>query len=281
MLARTSPDAHEPSRAVASTAILRDPAAGADDAFSMVQIASGPDPSPPLMSPPMSIWTRIADALTALAQGEPLSEIFGRLRTPPERSVAFTIAVISLGAKMAKADGQVTTDEVRAFREIFHIPPEDEAAAARVFNLARQDVAGFDIYARRIGRMFRDDRRILENLMDGLFYIAASDGFYNEKEDAFLETVAQAFGLDEITFRSLRARHVSGAEPDPYTVLGVSPGTPKPEIRKRWRQLVRESHPDHLISRGMPEEAIKLATKRMAAINKAWEEINMHEQKAG
>lgn len=228
----------------------------------------------------MSIWTRIADALTALAQGEPLSEIFERLRTPPERSVAFTIAVISLGAKMAKADGRVTADEVRAFREIFFIPPEDEDAAARVFNLARQDVAGFDAYARRIGRMFQDDREILENLLDGLFYIAASDGFYNERENAFLETVAEAFGLDETTFRSLRARHISGAEPDPYTVLGVSPDAPRPEIRKRWRQLVRENHPDRLIARGMPEEAIELATKRMAAINKAWKEINT-QKKAG
>ena len=98
----------------------------------------------------MSIWSRIADALSALASGESLADVFDRLRTPPERTVAFTIAVIALGAKMAKADGHVTRDEVTAFREVFTIPKADEANAARVFNLARQDVAGFEEYATRL-----------------------------------------------------------------------------------------------------------------------------------
>ena len=221
----------------------------------------------------MSIWSRIAEALKALASGESLSELFRRTSTPPEKSVAFTIAVISLGAKMAKADGEVTRDEVRAFREIFYIPPEEEAAAARVFNLARQDVAGFDVYARRIARMFQDDPKILENLMEGLFHIAMADGDYHECENLFLEKVGVAFGLDELTFRALRARHGPDAKPDPYTVLGVTPETPMKEIRLHWRHLVSETHPDKMVSRGVPEEAIKIATRRMAAINAAWEEI--------
>src|SRR6056297_4180758 len=100
----------------------------------------------------MSIWTRISEALQALAKGESLALVFDRLRSPPERSVAFTIAVIALSAKMAKADGRVTRDEVTAVREVFHIPPEDERAAARVFNMAREDVAGFEDYATRIAR---------------------------------------------------------------------------------------------------------------------------------
>ncbi|MEM8871388.1 MAG: molecular chaperone DjiA [Pseudomonadota bacterium] len=221
----------------------------------------------------MSIWERISEALQALASGESLSEIFARLRTPPERSVAFTIAVISLSAKMAKADGQVTRDEVRAFREVFYIPPDDEDAAARVFNLARQDVTGFETYARRIGEMFRDNTDFLENLLDGLFHIAMADGLYHEDEDLFLSTVAEAFGLPQATFMAHRARMVPDAEPDPYTILGVTAETAPAEIRKRWRQLVRETHPDHLMARGLPEEAVKLATRRLAAINTAWEQI--------
>ncbi|NND18348.1 MAG: TerB family tellurite resistance protein, partial [Silicimonas sp.] len=105
----------------------------------------------------MSIWTRISEALAALRSGESLATVFDRLRTPPERSIAFTIAVIALGAKMAKADGQVTRDEVTAFREVFQIAQDDEAGAARVFNLARQDVAGFDDYAKRIKAMFGEE----------------------------------------------------------------------------------------------------------------------------
>lgn len=221
----------------------------------------------------MSVWKRIAEALRALASGESLSEIFDRLRSPRERSVAFTIAVISLGAKMAKADGHVTRNEVRAFREVFHIPPEDEAAAAKVFNLARQDVAGFEVYAARIGKMFADEPDLRENLLEGLFHIAMADGTYHDKENDFLRTAAQALQLDEDVFRSVRARYVPGAEPDPYTVLGVTRDMPMPQIRRRWRQLVRDTHPDRLMARGVPEEAVKLATRRLTVINQAWEEI--------
>ncbi|QHQ33913.1 molecular chaperone DjiA [Algicella marina] len=221
----------------------------------------------------MSIWTRILEALKALATGEHLSEIFDRLRTPPERSIAFTIAVISLGAKMAKADGAVSQAEVAAFREVFHIAREDEESAARVFNLARQDVAGYEFYAARIGQMFADDREVLENILEGLFHISTADGFYHDAENEFLRTVAEKLGLTEACFRKIRARYVPDAEPDPYTVLGVPADAPLDEIRGAWRGLIRETHPDRLIARGLPEEAIKLATRRLAAINDAWEEI--------
>lgn len=222
----------------------------------------------------MSIWTRISAALAALAAGEPLSEVFERLRTPPEKSVAFAIAVIALGAKLAKADGEVTRDEVRAFREVFVIPEAEEANAARVFNLARQDVAGFDVYARRIAALFEDGHDVLRDLMEGLFHIATADGDYHAAENEVLEQVAEIFGLTEREFRSLRARLVPGAEPDPYDVLGVTPDMSMEEIRKVWRQAVRDSHPDVMIARGVPEEAVRMAEQRLVAINRAWEQIS-------
>lgn len=226
------------------------------------------------MVAPMSVWTRISNALRALRDGESLSEVFTRLRSPPERRVAFAIAVIALGAKMAKADGQVTRDEVTAFREVFTIPPGEERNAARVFDLARQDVAGFDVYARRIASMFGAGHQTLVDLMEGLFHIALADGAYHPDEDDFLARVAAIFGLGEREFRSLRARFVQGAAPDPYAVLGVAPDAPMDEVRAAWRQAVRQSHPDALIARGVPEEAAKLAERRMVDINRAWEEIS-------
>ncbi|WP_204113847.1 molecular chaperone DjiA [Shimia biformata] len=221
----------------------------------------------------MSIWTRISEAIAALANGESLTQVFDRLKAPPERSIAFTIAVIALGAKMAKADGQVTRDEVTAFREVFQIAREDEAGAARIFNLARQDVAGFEEYALRIKGLFGPGHKVYGDLMEGLFHIAMADGDYHPNEDLFLERVAEIFGIPENQFRAMRARFVPDAKPDPYTVLGVTPDTPMPEIRKAWRRLVRDTHPDSMIARGVPEEAVKLAEKRMIDINRAWEEI--------
>ncbi len=222
----------------------------------------------------MSIWSRISEALSALTKGESLAQVFERLRTPPERSVAFAIAVIALGAKMAKADGLVTRDEVTAFREVFQIAEADHDGAARVFNLARQDVAGFEDYATRIKAMFGDDTDTLNDLMEGLFHIAVADGVYHPNEDDFLERVAEIFGLPEKEFRALRTRFVPDAKADPYDVLGVTRETPKEEIRQAWRRLVRETHPDRMLARGVPEEAVKLAEKRMVDINRAWEEIN-------
>lgn len=225
----------------------------------------------------MSLWTRIIDALSALTNGESLSEMFDRLRQPPERSIAFTIAVIALGAKMAKADGEVTRNEVAAFREVFTIAPEDEAHAARVFNLARQDVAGYEFYAGRIARMFRDDPsgQVLIDLMEGLFHIAVSDKGYHPAEHEFLQNVARIFGLSDRCFRSLHARFVPEAAPaDPYDVLGVTLDTPMDHIRKAWRQAVMDSHPDRMIARGVPPEAVRLAERRLLAVNRAWEEIS-------
>ncbi|MCK0142211.1 molecular chaperone DjiA [Aliiroseovarius sp. F20344] len=222
----------------------------------------------------MSIWSRISDALSALAKGETLSDVFSHLRTPPERSAGFAIAVIALGAKMAKADGLVTRDEVSAFREVFTIPKSEEKNAARLFNLARTDVAGFELYAQRVAAMFGPDDPALCDLMEGLFHIALADGTFHPAENAYLEEVSRIFGMDAIRFSALRSRMVPDDHPDPYQVLGVSRDTSLEDIRKVWRREVRESHPDRMIARGVPEEALKLAEKRLIAVNRAWEEIS-------
>ncbi|MCX7300476.1 MAG: molecular chaperone DjiA [Rhodobacterales bacterium] len=222
----------------------------------------------------MSIWSRIADALASLRNSEGLSAMFDHLRGQPDKTVAFAIAVIGLGAKIAKADGQVTRNEVTAFREIFNIPPEEEANAARVYNLARQDIAGFEDYAHKVKRMFAEDAAVLSDLLEGLFHIAVADGDYHPGENAFLNRVAEIFGFDERLFSRIRAQFVPDAELDPYDVLGVNPDASYDVVRAAWRSLVRESHPDRLTARGVPEEAVRLAEKRLILINGAMERID-------
>jgi DnaJ like chaperone protein len=231
----------------------------------------------------MSLWTRIFEAIAALASGEGLAAVFDHLRggAVPERSVGFTIAVIALGAKMAKADGEVTRDEVAAFRQIFQIPKSEETNAARVYNLARQDVAGYEAYAHKVAALFNkpglplcaDDRNVLVDILEGLFQIAMADGKYHPAEDAFLTNVARIFGLEDRCFRVLRGRFVEGALRDPYDVLGISAGASLDEARAAWRLAVKESHPDMMVARGVPVEAVQLATRRLIAINAAWDEI--------
>ena len=221
----------------------------------------------------MSIWARIIKAIEALAKGESLSDVFDKLKAPPERSIAFTIAVIALGAKMAKADGYVTTDEVKAFRQVFRIPSGEENNAARVFNLARQDVTGYELYAKRISLMFGQGHQTLVDLLEGLFHIATADNDYHPNEDKFLSMVSSIFGLKEAQFKAIRARCVPNMEPDPYIVLGVDLNDDFAKIKGAWRDLVRTYHPDRMIARGLPEEAINLAERRIIQINKAFEAV--------
>ncbi len=226
----------------------------------------------------MSIWSRITEAIAALvARGEALSALFERSPTPPERSVAFTVAVVSLGAKMAKADGQVKPVEVAAFRQVFQIAPEDEPAAACVFDLARQDIAGFEAYARGIARMFAGQGEVLEDILEGLFHIALADGSYHTGEEEFLRRVGAIFGIPERAFGCIEARHLDGRRdargPDPWRVLGVARDADMATIRARWRELVRANHPDLMIARGLPADAVGLANSRLSAINRAWAEI--------
>lgn len=232
----------------------------------------------------MSIWTKIGEYAQRLASAttHKVAEVVDAVRTvfrgDPElrRQVAFSVAMIALSAKMAKADGVVTQDEIRAFHEIFSVPRHEMRNVARLYDLARQDTAGFDIYARRIANFCGSGKpncAMLEDILDGLFHIAKADGLMHELEANFLKHIAEIFEISDQHYESILARHVDLGEADPYVVLGIERGRPFTEIRARYRRLVSDNHPDRLIGRGMPEEFIAIATRRIAAINAAFETI--------
>jgi DnaJ like chaperone protein len=232
--------------------------------------ATNPKGCCPELPKPRSFWQRIADRLAAIIGAQ-------RPATPPEKSVAFSIAIISLGAKLAKADGAVARSEVAAFRRLFIIPRSEEKNAGRVFDLARQDVAGFDAWARRIAAMFPKGDPILSDIIEGLFIIAVADSALHENEIIFIDEVARIFAIPEAEVAAIRIRHDRRDGCASCEVLGVSPDTPLPEVRKRWRDLIRENHPDRAIARGLPPEAIRLAEARTRALNEAWDAFrNMH-----
>jgi DnaJ like chaperone protein len=186
--------------------------------------------------------------------------------------VAFTIAMIALSAKMAKADGIVTRDEIDAFDRLFRVPPSEKANVHRVFNLARRDTAGYEAYARQIADLYRNNPGLLEDIMDGLFEIAKADGVFHPGEAAFLERVSEIFGFAPNEYRRIRASHFKDAA-DPYVILGVAFDANEDEIRRTYRRLVRENHPDSLMARGVPEEFVRISTDKMATITTAFSTI--------
>ena len=222
----------------------------------------------------MSIWTRIAEVVSSIGDsvGNFLQSLTSREPTPPEKSVAFTIGMIALGAKMAKADGVVTQDEIAAFKQVFHVPDNELSSVARVFNLAKQDVAGYESYARQIARLFGARHEALEDVLDGLFHIAKADKAYHPNENGFLASVAEIFGFSTADFARIRARHVA-VKDDPYLILGLERDASAEDIRQRYRALVREYHPDRHIAAGVPEEMIGIATERLQTVNAAYDMI--------
>ena len=226
----------------------------------------------------MSIWSDIGDLLARVTTGA-FSSVLEAVRTMLEgdletrRRVAFSVAMIALSAKMAKADGIVTFDEVQAFQQIFHVPEGEQRNVARLFDLAKQDVAGFEAYAGQIATLCGSgdpNCGSLEDILDGLFHIAKADGAIHQDELAFLETTAMIFKLDDRRWEALLSRHAVGSEPDPYIVLGIDRNCDLGDARKAWRKLVQENHPDVLIGRGMPKEFIEIANERLKTINRAW-----------
>jgi DnaJ like chaperone protein len=223
----------------------------------------------------MSVWTRLTQAVSQLGDsiGGFLSQLAQRRATPPEKSIAFTIGMIALGAKMAKADGVVTQDEIRAFRQVFHVPEQELAAVARVFDLAKRDVAGFETYARQIAKLFDAKAAVLENVLDGLFHIARADNRLHPAELEFLRRIAELFGFSDQDFARIRARYLPEDAEDPFVILGVARNASRDEIKARHRKLVRDNHPDRQIAAGVPEEMVMLATERLAMINAAFDRI--------
>jgi DnaJ like chaperone protein len=192
------------------------------------------------------------------------------------RSISFTVGVIALGAKMAKADGAVTVDEVTAFREVFHVPDEELKHVSRLFDRAKREATGYEPYAEQLARLFRENRTVLEELLDALFHIAKADNVIHPAEEAFLFEVARIFGFDASEYDRIRSGHVGSGDADPYRVLGIARTASDDAVKARYRHLVREHHPDTLVAQGLPQEFIDLANEKIAAINDAWDRVRKH-----
>jgi DnaJ like chaperone protein len=247
----------------------------------------------------MSLWEKLAGALAGLgsdahmAGGGPIGELLtglvalGRENNKdgildseeyresfvPQQQVAFTVGVVALGAKMAKADGVVTRDEVTAFKEVFKVPPGEMKNVSRIFNLAKQDVVGYESYAKQLVSLLKDNTRLLEDVLEGLFHIATADGEFHPNEEQFLAQVARLFGFTDTEFSYVKARNVSSGKHNPYEVLGVGPEIDNEALKIHYCKLIADHHPDRMIARGVPPGFVTIATKKIAAINAAYEAV--------
>lgn len=247
----------------------------------------------------MSVWGKILGGAAGFAIGGPLGALIGALAghavdrlsqdacdadaansdtdaAAATQTIAFTIGVVALAAKMARADGVVKRVEVDTFKRLFRVAPEEMENVGRLFDLARRDTHGFEEYARQIAGLFEDRDAVLEELLDSLLMIAEADDELHETEVSYLRTVAGIFGFADADFdRILAGHHRAGThdEADPYQVLGVTRSSEDAAVKAAHRRLVREHHPDLLVAQGMPQEFVDLATQKIALINAAYDRI--------
>lgn len=231
-----------------------------------------------------SIWGKIGGAGLGLALGGPLGALLGAFAGhmlvdregaffgPASRDVVFTTGLIALSAKMAKADGVVLRSEVDAFERIVEVPAEEHPNVVRLFDLAKSTILGFEAYARQVAEVLDDEPMLREDVVEGLFGIATADGAVHEAEFAYIRSVAEILGIQGPAFDGIAARHVLRPD-DPYLALGADPSLSDAALKRHYRALVADVHPDREIARGLPPEAIRIATQRLAAINAAWDRI--------
>lgn len=220
----------------------------------------------------MGFWRKLTDFISG--QPDPY-DCEGEDCGPGHRvdDADFAIALIGLGAKMAKADGVVTRNEIAAFRQVFKAPPDGEDILIRVFNLAKETTLGFDGYASRLARRFRHHPAVLEDVIDGLFHIAKADGAVTGDELDYLQAVSDIFGFSAREFRRIRMSHGLVDASDPYVILDVDPDADDAELKQAYRKMAARNHPDALMARGVPAELQRLAVEKMAAINAAYAEV--------
>jgi DnaJ like chaperone protein len=224
----------------------------------------------------MSLWTRLLDSGKRLFDVDTVADdeaAVGDGCAPDPSDIAFTAAVVCLGAKLAKADGAVSDREIMTFARVFQAPPEEAENVRRVFDLARQTVRGYEQYAHQIGKKYRDRPCLLEGVLDGLFQIAGADGVVTDAELQYLETVATAFGFAGVDFRRIRAGHLGPQRDDPYHILGVDHAASFDDIRAAYRRLMAEHHPDRVVSLGAPREFEQSAHAKAATITAAYARI--------
>jgi len=247
----------------------------------------------------MTFWGKIIGSAAGYALGGPLGAILGvaaghavdqigtetdsalapadaaaaRSTADKKESVAFTIAVVALAAKMSRADGAVSEAELATFNRLFQVDPAEEANVRWVFERARRSAAGPEAYARQIASMFPHEPEVLEELMETLFLIARADGKVTPAELDYLRQVASIFGLQATCFKRVCAEHEALAEGDPFALLGVTPADNDEAIKAAHRRLVRDNHPDRLVAQGMPVELVKVANDKLAKINAAYDAI--------
>ena len=235
----------------------------------------------------MSIWGSLIGGFVGFSFAGPIGALIGSMlggkisssrRTGFQRNFAppqqvFAISLIILTAKLAKADGQVSKEELIAIKQKLKVPDHEIDQVGKIFNKAKKDSLGYEPYAQQISQIYQNNPAVLDEVINILFHIAESDGKVSNSELAMIRNIAKIFGLTEVQFKGIKESRKDSDKLNPYVVLGCSSNDDFATIRKKYLKLSKEHHPDVLLSKGVPNEVIEESKKKMRAINSAFDKI--------
>ncbi len=235
----------------------------------------------------MAIWGSLIGGMIGFSLGGPFGMLLGSLiggkmsrsrsgggfRSFAQPQQIFALSLIVLSAKLSKADGQVSREELIAVKDKLKIPDSELDQVGKIFNKAKEESTSYEPYARQIAEVYKGNLNIMEEVINTLFYIAESDGNVSDKELEMIEDIARIFGLNDIQINGIKESRKSSDKLNPYIVLESKPEDSLDTIRKRYLKLSKEHHPDLLISKGVPQEVLDESKAKMRAVNSAWSQI--------
>ncbi len=190
-----------------------------------------------------------------------------------EAQMTFFVAAFSMLAKIAKVDGQVSQKEIDSI-ELFmtrdlNLDSKSRKSAVNIFRQALHSQETFEAFAMQFYRAFSAQPRILHLMMDILIRVSAADGGIEVEEDHLLIQAADIFNMSQGDFKRLKSKYVKEANPN-YAVLNCDESASNDEIKKQYRKLVTEYHPDKIAAKGLPEEFTTFATEKFVEIQEAY-----------
>ncbi len=233
----------------------------------------------------MSIWGSLIGGMIGFSLGGPFGMLLGSLiggkvsrsrssfKSFAQPQQVFALALIVLSAKLSKADGQVSREELIAVKDKLKIPEHELDQVGKIFNKAKEESTGYEPYAKQIAQIYQGNINVLEEVINILFYIAEADGNVSDSEILIIQKISKIFGLSESQFEGIKESRKSSDKLNPYVVLGCDPKDDFSTIRKKYLLLSKEHHPDILVSKGVTKEVIEESKKKMRAINSAFDQI--------
>ena len=235
----------------------------------------------------MSIWGSLLGGVIGFSFGGPFGALLGSFlggkisRLSSSKKISgqqnaqevFALSLIILSAKLSKADGHVSKEELIAVKEKLQIPDSEIDQVAQIFNKAKDESTGYEPYAKQIAEIFKGNINVLEEVINILFYIAEADGHVSRDEEDMIANIAYIFGLSQKQYQSIKESRKSSDKLNPYIVLESQQTDDLQIIRKKYIKLSKEHHPDLLMSKGVPVEVINESKNKMRAINAAWDQV--------